>query len=578
MSNTPNYDAKVRAILEATTPGERACSLMGEKWMMTDEEIGWYKKFNVPPSTVAPTVRLRQLAGFAAGVSIWWKPHAVTQKPILSFIHPDNPFQVITDKEWFGNDYVNGFAWNPNQPFFDQFRTLAHSIPIGALRDDGSSVNTIGVDIADAEDSYMVFGSGEMKRVYYAYMSGMRSEDCVDVTNSGNNRESFGLDWSDGMFGCVYTFDCMTCINCAFLYSCDDCEHCFGATNQNHKQYLWFNEQLTREEWERRRAEVDLSKYSVFCEYVERFHALMAEAVWPEHSNLACEDCVGEGMIKCTRARECWWGVNSTDLFHSWACLDQQASAFTVWAGRGSETYQSVDLMNSQNCKYCIRVWRSISMEYSSDCYECQNCFGCFGLRHKQFCIFNNQYSEDEYWQKLDEIKCAMLERGEYGTFFPGDFSQSGFQFSMGKMYFDYTPEEYAAFQAPHVDPSRGAVVMPSIADPEHALHIEDIPDALDDVDPEKFVGKAIHDPVFKRNYSVAPVEFEFYKKHRLPFPRQHFLSRLKTLARHSNTPVKMATTCTTCGKAITTYKNQMFAERHVHCWPCYLQYLEIHG
>src|SRR3990167_4099042 len=259
MSRTPNYDAKVKAILEATTPGERTCSLTGQKWEMTDEEIGWYKKFNVPPSTVAPLARLKQLAGFAAGISIWWKPHAKTGQPILSFIHPDNPFQVLPDKEWFGEDYLDNFRWSVSDPFFARFRELAFSIPVGAMRDDGSSINCIGVDLLDAQDCYMTFGSGDMKRVLYAYMTGMNSEDCVDAVNTGGSRESFALNWCDGMYKCAYAFDCNACLSSAFIFGCEDCEFCFGATNKSHKKYLWFNEQLSREEWEERRSKVDLS-------------------------------------------------------------------------------------------------------------------------------------------------------------------------------------------------------------------------------------------------------------------------------------------------------------------------------
>ncbi|MEK9131093.1 MAG: hypothetical protein AAB429_03185, partial [Patescibacteria group bacterium] len=78
MSNTPIFDSKVKALLDAVEPGEKTCALLGTKWTMTEEEIGWCKKFNVPPSTMAPMTRLRQLAGFAGGISIWWKPHAET--------------------------------------------------------------------------------------------------------------------------------------------------------------------------------------------------------------------------------------------------------------------------------------------------------------------------------------------------------------------------------------------------------------------------------------------------------------------------------------------------------------------
>ena len=38
------------------------------------------------------------------------------------------------------------------------------------------------------------------------------------------------------------------------------------------------------------------------------------------------------------------------------------------------------------------------------DCRGCSNCFGCAGLRNKSYCIFNKQYSKDEYLKKIKEF------------------------------------------------------------------------------------------------------------------------------------------------------------------------------
>ena len=148
MTNTPNYDAKVKAILDATTPGERVCALTGEKWMMTEEEIGWYRKFNVPPHPWSPFTRMKYLMGFPSGISIWKKPHAETGKEILTFIHPDSPYKIIEDREWFDREFAQEEReLDSLRSFFDQFTELAYSIPVGARRDEGSSTNTVGNDV-----------------------------------------------------------------------------------------------------------------------------------------------------------------------------------------------------------------------------------------------------------------------------------------------------------------------------------------------------------------------------------------------------------------------------------------------
>ena len=67
----------------------------------------------------------------------------------------------------------------------------------------------------------------------------------------------------------------------------------------------------------------------------------------------------------------------------------------------------------------------------------------------------------------------------------------------------------------------------------------------------------------------------DFYKKLGLPFPREHFLSRLKKLIRRSNAPIPEPGACAACGKSITIYKNYTFPKRRVLCMKCYLAYLE---
>lgn len=53
----------------------------------------------------------------------------------------------------------------------------------------------------------------------------------------------------------------------------------------------------------------------------------------------------------------------------------------------------------SQDCRDCI------DLEHSLDCLGCHGCFGCVGLRQKKYHIFNQRYSQEEYQQKLVELR-----------------------------------------------------------------------------------------------------------------------------------------------------------------------------
>ena len=90
------------------------------------------------------------------------------------------------------------------------------------------------------------------------------------------------------------------------------------------------------------------------------------------------------------------------------------------------------------------------------NCRNINNCFACVGLRKKRFCIFNVQYSEEEYWQRVDELKCVMLERGEYGEYFSAAFSEKARYFR-----FAWDSPANAAFRLSSVlDPLSCMVVL----------------------------------------------------------------------------------------------------------------------
>jgi hypothetical protein len=60
---------------------------------------------------------------------------------------------------------------------------------------------------------------------------------------------------------------------------------------------------------------------------------------------------------------------------------------------------KSYQIFYSQECKSCTDVW------FSRNCYGCMNCVGCVNLRGASYRIFNQQYSKEEYFEKLKEFK-----------------------------------------------------------------------------------------------------------------------------------------------------------------------------
>lgn len=97
--------------------------------------------------------------------------------------------------------------------------------------------------------------------------------------------------------------------------------------------------------------------------------------------SMYCVACWGKNLVDCTFGIECelcYW------------CIDS------------NKCYNSTYLTNCNSCRDC---------HYSALCISCTDCFGCVGLTHKQYCIFNKQYTEEEYNREIAELKKQNPEK-----------------------------------------------------------------------------------------------------------------------------------------------------------------------
>ncbi len=60
---------------------------------------------------------------------------------------------------------------------------------------------------------------------------------------------------------------------------------------------------------------------------------------------------------------------------------------------------RSYRVFYSEDCADCTDVW------FSRNCYSSMNCIGCVNLRGASYQIFNVQYSKEDYFEKLKELK-----------------------------------------------------------------------------------------------------------------------------------------------------------------------------
>lgn len=63
--------------------------------------------------------------------------------------------------------------------------------------------------------------------------------------------------------------------------------------------------------------------------------------------------------------------------------------------------YELTDAERCYNCRYGRRIRNCKDCFFIEDCIGCSDCFGCKNLHQKQFCIFNEQKTKEEYQEFL---------------------------------------------------------------------------------------------------------------------------------------------------------------------------------
>jgi hypothetical protein len=179
------------------------------------------------------------------------------------------------------------------------------------------------------------------------------------------------------------------------------CHHCLDCSELTNKSYCINNQQLSKEEYQQKKAEL-LKQKSTFP-YIK-------QKVFFQMGNLNAEHSTGTGIINSDNIENGYIVINthnarnvavisggngyiSQNMYDCVICSDSVDMYASLDSGRSEQVYCCIWCGNgSSHCFYSINL------------ANCSFCLGCMGLQNKQFCIFNQQYTKEERHAKVDEI------------------------------------------------------------------------------------------------------------------------------------------------------------------------------
>ncbi|MEK7143616.1 MAG: hypothetical protein AAB756_02185, partial [Patescibacteria group bacterium] len=454
------FDQALDAILVDIQPHEKECGWASKSpycqklFFITEEDIKFYRKLRVPPPTLCPACRRMRRSGFTLLLR-FYKVRCMApghSESIISIVPPGTPLKVY---DW---DYYRTYDWNPlsygispdnNRSLFDVLWDLRKEVPQPAITRDPSNIDSdYTINGRRLKHGYFVSGGWNSEHIYYSVLVN-HAQDCMDCYYINNATHCYENIFSRNVNDSDFLYFSNDCYSCRFIYDSKNCHDCFGCVNLRNRSYCFFNEQLTKEEYEKRLAAINLGQREEMLELEKRFWDLVKSQPAQATKNERANNSTGNYIIESRNCHEAYVAEKCEDIRFAESTVSNNDSMDYGVSG-GSELLYETVAVGSQcsNVKFSFGSKFVTDSEFVINCRSISNCFGCIGLENQSYCIFNKKYEPEEYKKKVDEIKSAMLARGEYGEFFPLKFSPYAYNNSFACLIFALSETQVGSFGA----------------------------------------------------------------------------------------------------------------------------------
>lgn len=552
------------------------CKNCGAGFEIVQQDLDFYKraapefagqKFVIPVPSHCPDCREQRRLAQCNELNLYKSCCALCGGFTLTYF-PPNLNQTIYCREcwhsdkWDPRDY--GQEYDPSRSFFAQWAEVRKNTPAQALSIQGVMINSEYCHLTgNSKNCYLTMHANTNEDCYYGY--GIKKcKNCVDgFYNIYSELLYEGID----CYSCHGLVNCQDCFNCsegAFLRDCVGCRSCFLCAGLRNKEYYFENKQYTKAEYEKLVAAIDLGSYKQYQDCLRKFERIQQNHIYKEFQGFNLENSFGMHLYNCkntTYSFDCD-DVEDGKFLYQIVCGAKDVYDAYQYGNRFELSYEcAVCGLDSYNLLFCFETHWSKNVYYSWYIENCKNLFGCSSMHHQEYCILNKQYSQEEYTQLAAQIVKDMIERGEYGEFFPVEKSPFGYNKTMAQIFY---PMDEASVNAkgwawddyePEFDVSE-------------ALNAGELPDNIVDVD-DSILTKSFFCEVSGKPFRITKQELEFYRRRHLPLPRVHWMERYRRRLSKRNPRRFWERQCDKCARNFKSSYDPSRPEK-VYCENCY--------
>ena len=564
-----------------STSSVQACQNCKQDFIIEPEDFQFYEKIKVPAPTFCPDCRIIRRMTWRNERSLYHRKCDATGKDIITMFAPEQPLVVYERDYWWSDKWdqnASGRDYDFSKPFFQQFKELFEKAPLPNLANSNIVNSEYGNHNLNLKNCYLVYASYEDEDLSYC-AGAVNCKSSLDLYAPKNATQCYENTLCGDLNRVFFSYDSDESVDCAFLYLCKNMIDSLGCINLRNKSYCILNKQYSKEEYKTERAKYDFGSYKTITEFKKKFVEFIKQ--YPRRYGFIhkSKNVVGDMVVNSKNLYMCFdiYGdvEDSKYVIHGFGGKDvYDAYGF---GGNMTDSYEIVDTgVESTKNLFAVFTHACLNTDYTYACKNSKDLFGCVGLRSKQYCILNKQYTKAEYEELLPEIIAHMNEMPyvdkkervyKYGEFFPAELSPFSYNETIAQEYYTKTKEEILqeGYKWKEPEVKQYKITLQPADLPDHIKDVND--DILNQVIECEHKGKC--NEQCTGAFKIIPSELQFYRAMNIALPR------LCSNCRHYNrlsqrTPFKLWNRkCAKCAKEIKTSYNPN-REEIIYCESCY--------
>jgi hypothetical protein len=523
------------------------------------------KKEPIPVPTSCPDCRLRQRLLFRNDLNLYHRKSDLSGKQIVSIYAPDKPYVVYDQDEWWSDRWDElsfGRPFDFSKTFTEQFRELNKVVPHMSLFTTNAENSYYTNHSLNAKNTYLIAGATNVEDCLYGRFV-INCQDVVDGLSLYSCRWCYECVASQGCYRCLYALYSYNCSDCVMIEDCQGCKNCFLCVGLKNKEYCFLNESIGKEEYEKRMKELLPLTAEKATLLRKKLRSLSATVPHRQANIYGSEDCTGDMVFMSKNCRSCFDITGCEDCEYVWNTPKGFSSRDCTYTAPDGvrHSYIACSTVGGSSAMATFLMWYGDNVKYSRECHHCRDVFGCSGLKRKQYCILNKQYTQEEYEALVPKIIAHMRKTGEWGEYLDPSLSTMGYNETLAQEYFPMEKEEVLKRGWRWYDSldQENAYMGPAYTPP---LTITGVKDDI--------CRQILLCETTKKPFKIIPQELKFYRELGIPIPRKCPDERHKERMALRNSRRLWSRHCANCKKAIeTTYAPSR--PEIVYCEECYL-------